>query len=399
MGGGGTEVNYPAPSADETALMQEQLKLLKQQQSETDAFKPILLSQFGLEPEYSYGTPSGTDISGYNDSVAAAQANIDRARASGDADALVAAQQKWRDLVSAGGPQGPRTLSGYKKTAEQIEKEKSYNDLLKSQNEITNLQLERQKKALAGDLPVSEGTSQRKAQEFQQFKEQMARAGNPVFGDTPEGAYSNTTAGIQALKAFQSNWKLVEDSERRGELTTGAQLLNQSVGLSSGLRSDSLTSPVIPDLGTGKMLPAYMSALQPYQMQRQGQFQANATNATNDAQREAGLMSLVGQGLGSGAALYALSSKDFKKDIEETDGKGSLEKLRKTKMYKYNYKDEPSGGKHAHMGFITEHSPREVVSPDGKKLDIVSTLGMLTSSIKELDAKMSKFKSRKKEAA
>lgn len=399
MGGSSNTTQFPEPSQEEKDLQKKQLELLQQQEDETNAFKPLLLSQFGLEADYGHRDPTSEQTTAYNNQEATLRANIASAQASGDVNQIIAAQSAWGDFVK-NGLQGTEYVKGYKKTADQVEKDQAYNSLLKNQNEVTNLQLDRQKKALAGDLPISEGTTQRKTQEWALFKEQMARAGNPVFGDSPEEAFSTSTAGTQALKAFNANWKLVEDSERRGEITTGASLLNQSIGLSSGLRSDAIqTAGAIPDLGTGKLIPGYVGALQPYQFQRQGQFSANAANATANAQREAGMMSMVGNLAGSAAGLYALSSKKYKKNIKEGDDQGALSSLRKTKMFKFDFKDEKDKGEARHYGPIVEHSPKGIVSPDGEHIDVMNMIGMITSSIRALDKELVTLKGRKKEAA
>ena len=49
MGCFSTKVNVPGPSAQETALQQEQLNILKKQSAETEAFKPYLYSLMGLK--------------------------------------------------------------------------------------------------------------------------------------------------------------------------------------------------------------------------------------------------------------------------------------------------------------------------------------------------------------
>ena len=241
------------------------------------------------------------------------------------------------------------------------------------------------------------------------FKENMARAGNPVFGDSPDSAFSTSTAGTQALKSFNSNWKLLEDAERRGELTAGIESLNTSVGLNSALRGEAtdIASSLrnvgqvtgsrpgfgggVPNLGTGALLPGYINALQPYQMQRAGQFQADVMNQQSRDSRFAGLMNLVGTGAGAGsaAALATLSSKKYKKNIKEVDDKKALSLLRKTKMYTWKYKTEPTSTP-LHHGPIVEYSPKEIVAYTGEHIDVISHMGLMHSALRALDKKVSR---------
>jgi len=97
------------------------------------------------------------------------------------------------------------------------------------------LQIERQKRALEGNLPVSEALQQRKSENFRIFKEQQARIGNTITGDDPDTAVANTTAGTQSLNSFRDEFNLLEDAERRGEIQTGQANINQTRGLVSGL--------------------------------------------------------------------------------------------------------------------------------------------------------------------
>ena len=131
-------------------------------------------------------------------------------------------------------------------------------------------------------------------------------------------------------------------------------------------------------------------ALQPYQYQRGLQYNAANQAGANQAQNEAGLMTLAGMG------MYALSSKEYKEDIKEVDGKGEnevLDMVKNGKTFTYNYKDG-MGPKGKRMGLITEHAPSEVVSPDGKMLDIPQEVGMLRTATKALAKKVAKMERR-----
>lgn len=247
--GDSPSVQFPQPSSTELEIQQEQLSLLREAAAERSAFEPILLDQYGYKKiknedgTFSYALTD--EQSAYNESL------------------------------------------------------KKYNDL---QLELGTAQAEKTKKALEGTLPVSEGTVQRKADEFRILKENAARAGNPIYGDTPETAFSLTTSGQQLLQSFNKTYKLAEDAERRGEVAQGFGNIATNVGSTAG--GVSLTQPGVPNLGTGELLPQYTAALQPYQFQRSGEFQASGINAQTASQRQAGLMQMVGQ-LGGTALGYA----------------------------------------------------------------------------------------------
>ena len=160
---------------------------------------------------------------------------------------------------------------------------------------------ERQRKALAGELPLTEAGQQRKAEEFRTFKERMARAGHVIEGDTPETATATTTSGIQGLRAFNQRFGLLEEAERRGELTFGTSAVLQRLGVTSDIgareRAGLLEFPTTPlrraQVGT--------QALQPFQFQRGLQFQANVIGSQNQAAFTAGLLELGGT-IGGAAA-------------------------------------------------------------------------------------------------
>lgn len=394
--GGGSNSSMPPPSAEEVELQKAQLELLQQNRAETDAFKPILMEQFGLRQKSSIkGTPEYDRSQELQSDIASLKNSLDTGkRANGyamdEADTI-----DYTRRMKLMQQELYKVDSAVDYTDEQRGINAQQRTLQKSQTEVSLLQAQKLKLALEGNAPVSQGTIQRKAQEFQAFKEQAARNGNPIFGDTPEEAFSTSTSGTQALKGFNDNWKLVEDAERRGEVAQGFG--NLATGVQSGGMAQSVLRGGVPDLGTGRQLPMYTQAMQPYQFQRQGQFQASMANAQADATREAGMMSMVGSIAGVGAGLAIRSSKKFKKDIKEEGGK-AISSLRKTKMYTFRYKEEDDDAK-PHIGMIAERAPKEIITKDGQHLDVGDYLGLLASSVKSIDKELSRLKGKKKEAA
>lgn len=245
--GGGSKVEAPKPSTEEKELTQLQIQTIKQQMADDELLRPFILQAMKLTE-----TPEGT----------LRQMTDEEYRAS----------------------LGPTDLLAY---------------------DNLQLQLERQQKALKGELPLSEGLIQQKAQEFGNFKEAMARAGNQITGDTPESATAQTTAGIQALKTFNSRWSLVEDAQRRGELTSGQSTINQTTGLLADVGQQDWSQAIAFPTRTSGLVNLANIASQPLRDYRLMQYQANVQNAANSAGLLSGIGSLVGT-LG-GAAITAWS--------------------------------------------------------------------------------------------
>jgi len=154
---------------------------------------------------------------------------------------------------------------------------------------------ERQEKALAGDVPVSEFLGQKKTDDFRVFKENQARLGNEIIGDDPDTATANTTPGIQSLNSFRDTWALTEEQERRNELQTTMGNVASSAGLLTNLSSDRYTK----EMGfPGR----YNFALAPYSSQAGLLSNQALYNAQARSQTQSDIFGLGGT-LG-GTALY-----------------------------------------------------------------------------------------------
>ncbi len=170
--------------------------------------------------------------------------------------------------------------------------------------DIGLLQADRLEKALKGELPISEGTTQRKANDFNLLKESAARRGIMIEGDSPESATSNSTSGNELVGNFKRTYGLLEDSERRGEIAnvSGVNLGVPSLSLAS---SANAYGPGATAPGFGQAAGLLGQAQQPYQFNRQLQYQTNQQNAANSAQRNSDIAGLLGSagGIGLGIAL------------------------------------------------------------------------------------------------
>lgn len=87
------------------------------------------------------------------------------------------------------------------------------------------------------------------------------------------------------------------------------------------------------------------------------------------------------------ASAYMMSSRDFKDDIEVADIDAILDEIESTPVYTWRYKPEFADGRR-HIGPVTEESPPQIVSDDGKALVGQDMLGFMFAALKALSAKV-----------
>ena len=121
--------------------------------------------------------------------------------------------------------------------------------------ELNQLTLDRQKRALEGTLPVSEGLLNRKAEDFAHLREAAARRGIQISGDTPETATSQSSAGNELVGQFNRTYGLLTDAERRGEITGAPNQVYTPGPASGNTYGQQLSFATAP--GSGGLLGAY----------------------------------------------------------------------------------------------------------------------------------------------
>jgi outer membrane murein-binding lipoprotein Lpp len=283
----------------------------------------------------------------------------------------------------------------------------------------TTLALQREAKALRGDLPLSAAGQQRKRDEFAAFREQMARGGNPIEGDDPATATASTTPGVQLLRAFNERWAVAEEAERRGQLTEGSQTVLARLGVASDLgvrtREGLLTAtrgvavPTtyfggvsaasragVPPIGAVGALspPDFAGALAPYQRIRELGYDRGRVNAQLQAQSDAATMqgagaltgALLGAGATIGAAALMVSSRDAKKDVRRATRREedrALEMVRDLKTHTFRYRGEPSRAPRR-LGVMADEVPAEIATPDRRGVDVGRLTGMLVGATRAL---------------
>ena len=115
------------------------------------------------------------------------------------------------------------------------------------------------------------------------------------------------------------------------------------------------------------------------------QQQANSASA-------AGLMSGLGSLVGSGAALYAMSSKDVKEDKRPVEG--ALEALEKMPVEQWKYKDGVADGGE-HIGPYAEDFQAATGKGDGQSIPLQDAIGVTMKAVQELNQKVDKLAGKK----
>lgn len=97
-------------------------------------------------------------------------------------------------------------------------------------------------------------------------------------------------------------------------------------------------------------------------------------------------------GTAAGTSWTNLSSREFKEDINvvgESEHPMMLAKLMDMDLTRYRYKKEYGGDNEAKIGFIAEEMPKEVLSKDGKGVDVYElltfTIGAMKAQQKEIE--------------
>jgi len=259
-------------------------------------------------------------------------------------------------------------------------------DTERDQWDIYQSTLERQKKALAGELPLTQQMIDQKQQEFDQLKTTFN-----IEGDTPDTAKANDTIAVQNLNEFKKRWQITEEAQRYGELTSGAQNLLQV----SGLTTDLAQNKIGQLYGAGdqsNLMQQYQSLLQPYQAYNMAQYQSDIYNQQSKQNMYGSWMNLGGMLGGSiigGLMLH--SSRKVKKNIKlktRKDEDRALKELLDTKSYEYQYKKGMGFGDGKHLGSIAEESPDSITNKDKTMINLGSKLELMGMGIKALARKL-----------
>lgn len=292
-GGGGS---YPGLSPEELELMRVQLEGYKSAIAENRALRPLILQQMGLVEEGGATPETQAQISSLEQKKRDAENRLSAIKQRGsqfDVKAIPEVEKSIADIDAQIAQLGGRMGTLRQMTEE--ERLTGMTELQRKQYDITSLELDRQQRALRGELPVTEALTQQKKKEFEIFKEAQARQGNIITGDTPEEAVAQSTSGIQSLRQFRERYGVLEEAQRFGQLERGTGAVGAQYGLLANIpqqRIGQLTAFPQRNLG---FLTAGQNLMQPYQQQRYGEYQAGEAQRG----REAGLLSDIGRFAGT----------------------------------------------------------------------------------------------------
>lgn len=364
MGSGGGGVQAPQQSPEERALLQEQVNLLRSQQStlerqlrEQNLLQPLLYQEMGLVPSFGADTGGLTELDRRIAELEATRAGLPVQRQAqegestplgrilgrgrgtdpatgqtvpldpGRATALdqqIAALRSQREMLAANPNQ---VITGFTRTPEaeaRIAREQRLADLSLQELEMQaslaptraeneRLLLERSGAALRGELPADPGLLRSLDDQEQRLRDMLFQQLGPGF--------ETSTPGIEALAEFNKRKTEIVAAASRADLTLGEQLSEAraagtfgrgtgNVSLGETLRgsrlqdvfaTSSFPSSTIAGLsGTAQGLSGPLSS---FQNLRNQEFQALLSNAQSRQASDAGTGALVGTAL-TAAAIY-----------------------------------------------------------------------------------------------
>ena len=159
--------------------------------------------------------------------------------------------------------------------------------------ELNDLYLQRQKDAMEGKLPVSPALEEDLAKQKANLEANLSRK----LGSN----WAQSTPGIQAMSEYNKRADLLREETRRGQISTGEGLLGSRMGLLQGQQAQQYSQGQnwgLPAFST--LQGAYSQAYQPYQFNRNMQFQANQQTSAN----RMGLINGAMQAAGMAAGMY-----------------------------------------------------------------------------------------------
>ena len=193
-------------------------------------------------------------------------------------------------------------------------------------------QQERQAKALAGELEISPALQKELTGQRTQMEEALSQRLGPNW--------MSTTAGQQAITAFDQKVGLLKQESQRGQIAGGMGITLAQQGSLGDTSNRAFQQSAGFGGGRGGLFQMAGQAQNPYLQQRQWQHQANIAGAQNRSMQQAGFMgglgSLFGSGLSAAGAIW--SSKALKKNIKTITA--SLDKIAQIRGVTFDWKDE-----------------------------------------------------------
>lgn len=271
-------------------------------------------------------------------------------------------------------------------------------ELSANKQEIERLQTERSLKALKGELPVSETLKRSLDDAKLQNDEFIYRQ----YGPGGKGS----TGGAVKQREFDTMAAMLKEGEQRDMLTTAEALAQQrgffnqqqaqgyagAQGVTNANRGFSISDPMGKSAAFENPFASRARMLAPAQQslasaRDQDNFTRSMIFEKNKlaGQERAGYISAGIGAAGMAGGLFMMSDPDVKTDIEPVSDAALLAAVTKIPVKKWKYKDDPEGREH--IGGMADTMP-DVVS-DGRMVDVISYIGMLTGAVRELNRKIS----------
>lgn len=304
-------------STDETLLNSISLDSIRDYKMYIEQMRPIMLAESGFkeidDPAYNEGLLRAQDkvrltqekISYFRDQLSQTQDKNQIAilqktinDLSDPANGQIALDKKELESFQANTPK-----MRLEKTPERVALEERFKKLEAEQLSLSEKQLKRQQDALEGKIETSPILQKAITDQFNQFKESQARAGNVIMGDDPFNAVAKGSAAQESLRAFQDNAKAEKQREIQAIVQGETPLTYGGLELASGLSGRrAYAMPGAPDYAGATSLS--LSGQQPFQFDRQMQYNYDAMNrASKTTSGKSGLLgSMAGAGIGLGIA-------------------------------------------------------------------------------------------------
>jgi len=246
----------------------------------------------------------------------------------------------------------------------------------------------------------------------QQNQRQMASMGvNPNSGRFAGIERANTTGTALAAAGAQNQARnqvraqglaLQEGIANMGQGATSTSAQQVGLGLNSGnSAAGNMNAANAQWQGNNQIMgQGFQGAMQGYagQANTLNNLYGNQLNAWSAQQQassasSAGLMSGIGQLVGSGAALYMMSSKDAKENKRPVEG-SALEAVEQMPVEQWKYKDG-MGDSGEHIGPYAEDFQAATGKGDGATIPVVDAIGVTMKAVQELNQKVDKIAGKK----
>lgn len=284
------------------------------------------------------------------------------------------------------------------------EAQRGPSDLETALEELAKLSIAEQQKTLTQGPTIPEPFRQAIRQSFDVAKGDVTRGISDTFEDFLRtsrreligrglGEQGSSLMESTSQFAMQEQGKLLEQALARlgaaqaGAEVTGAtdlaEMVAQALNLSTGRAGETLSRRA------GLLGGGATGAQNYFSQEQERRLRAQMFNAQQGGGGGDMWSSLIGGGAAMGAALLLASTREAKENITPINLQPAVEKLLNAPIYQWNYKFDPPNFKH--IGPLIENLPKQVVSPDGNFIDVISLLGTMLTIIQSQEKRIAQL--------